>query len=177
MYIQNAITLVHSASLWKSTEKKRKISRSYKLAHNQISGLKISEKRLFYLGLNKFHAVGKLFLKNSAFICCSIINSTIANGFLCGTELLTVQKRNKTAAEIPLKANNINDCLKGHEDMSFPSKLVPKEMYEVLANVAVPHGETSAYPQSGSTTHPFHHKLFLEGNWILRTLNENVKNL
>lgn len=84
----------HYMTMSKWTKKKRRTLSNDELAHNQISNLKLSMKRLFYIGLNKFHTESMLFSELSDFICCSIINSTVTNGFSSWTQYLVVWGRN-----------------------------------------------------------------------------------
>lgn len=91
------------------------------------------EKMSFYIGLNKLHADGMLFLDSSDSICCSILYFTVTNGIFWWNSILGSSRKKLAAiSKIPLKTNNINIYPQGIKGILLPSKLVPKELCEVL---------------------------------------------
>lgn len=86
------------------------------------------------MDLNKLHADSMLFVEPSDLICCSIINSTVTNGFSLELNSSRARKKLAAAQEAALKANNINIYPWGLKDMWLPSKLVPRELSGVLSS-------------------------------------------
>lgn len=109
-----------------------------------------------------------LFLEPSGFICCSIINSAVTNGFSCETNTWQCTEE---------AGGSIRNSLKGRSHQCLPGGLMNKATaFKTSPNgavgglshgVSLSHGETSPFPQSLEKA-----PLFIDGATIRTSPNK-----